>query len=159
MRLLSRSRFSARYALAACALVLVGCSDPTSPQESELAAAESRWRVVRPASNTYVMRQQILCFCAFANSEFVVTVVNGAITSIVPVVPPQNGFPAPEPRYFRTIDQLFAEVHGALKKPGTLQEVTYDPVAGYPSHLSLDPVLDAIDDEVIYVTRGVGPVP
>ncbi|WP_337171810.1 DUF6174 domain-containing protein [Gemmatimonas aurantiaca] len=159
MRPLSRSRLAARYTLAACALALAGCSDPTSPQESELAAAQSRWRTVSPTSNSYVMRQQILCFCAFANSEFVVTVVNGAITSVVPAVPPQNGLPAPEPRYFRTIDQLFAEVHGALKKPGTLKEVTYDPVAGYPNRLSLDPVLDAIDDEVAYVTRGVGPVP
>lgn len=143
-------------ALALAAVILTACSDSTGPGDSELTAAEARWRLVQPASNSYVMRQQVQCFCGFAGSEFIVTVMNGAVSAATPAAPPQNGFDTPPLTAFRTVDQLFSEVRNTLGKSGTLKDVTYDPVAGYPTRLSLDPLPNAIDDEVVYVTRGVG---
>jgi hypothetical protein len=147
-----------RYVLpGALVAILAACGDSTGPGDSALAAAEARWRLLQPASNSYVMRQQIHCFCGFANSEYLVTVTNGVVSAASPVVPPMNGFGTPPLTAFRTVAQLFAEVRNALGKPGVLQEVTYDDIAGFPTRLALDPIPNAVDDEVGYVTRGVGP--
>ncbi|HEY0929074.1 MAG TPA: DUF6174 domain-containing protein [Gemmatimonas sp.] len=145
--------------LAAATVALSACSDSTGPGDSALAAAEARWRLVKPASNTYTMRQEVHCFCAFGGAEYAVTVTNGTVSGATPVSRPSEGLGPPPLTAFRTVDQLFAEVRNALGKTGTLKEVTYDEVAGYPTRLALDPLPNAIDDEVGYVTRAVGPQP
>jgi hypothetical protein len=143
---------------ASAVLLLGGCNDATGPERSQLAAAEARWRNARPASNSYVMRQQVACFCPFGPNQFDVTVVNGAVTAAT-IVGPTSAHGPILLSSFRTIDQLFDEIRAALDKPGTLTHVSYDSQRGFPTEVSLDRISNAADDEVSYVTVSVVAMP
>lgn len=51
-----------------------------------------------------------------------------------------------------TIDILFALVDSSIVR-GTLEEVEYNPEYGYPTRIYLDPLPDAIDDEMVISIR------
>jgi hypothetical protein len=57
-----------------------------------------------------------------------------------------------EREWFRTIDQLFDAIRDASAKPGMLREVNYNSQYGYPTLVSLDPLPNAVDDEVAFRT-------
>ncbi|MEZ4605835.1 MAG: DUF6174 domain-containing protein [Deinococcales bacterium] len=52
--------------------------------------------------------------------------------------------------YFLSIEGLFEELAKALAKPEAVVEVSYDADLGYPESLSIDPIPQAIDDEVYF---------
>jgi hypothetical protein len=136
-------------------LTLVGSAcdnDPLRPEQKALDAAQARWTATRPASNTYVIRQTVQCFCANGGVAFVVTVTNGAITR---VRNPLTSADLPETQYsqFRTIDQLFSALRSALQTKGALKMAEYDATYGYPTEMSLDPLPNAVDDEYAVSTR------
>lgn len=150
--------FRRAFTVAGLFLVSACDSDPTGPQWTKLNAAEARWARSQPPNNSYTMRQQVACFCAHGGSTFSINVVAG---TIVMVRDPDTGreLPAEQRLWFKTIDQLFVEVRSALKKPDTLREVEYDAQYGYPTLVSLDPLKNAIDDEVVYFTSGFAATP
>jgi hypothetical protein len=136
------------------ALVALAASchdDPTSPAEGAYRAATARWQSMRPSGNSYRIDQQVSCFCIWGGSVFEVTVANGVVTRAVDKQTAKDVATAELGR-FRTVDQLFADVASALQVPGMLRGVTYDPLLGYPSSVSLDPLPHAADDEVLYFT-------
>ncbi len=138
----------------AAMLAICGCRDVVGPEEIELTSAESRWNSVRPTSNSYVMEQQVACFCAFGGTTFEVTVQSGAVVSARPLN--SQGAEGPvQLASFRTVDQLFDEVRNALKHRDTLLAVSFHATMGYPSVVSLDPIKNARDDEVRYQTSKV----
>jgi hypothetical protein len=59
---------------------------------------------------------------------------------------------------FRTVDQLFAQAREGLTREGVVQSMAFDATLGYPTTLSLDPIRNAVDDEVTYVTSNVVPI-
>jgi len=140
---------------------LAGCtsgsvSDPGGAGTSSdpFTAAQALWTAKKPAGDRYVMVQRVVCFCTLGNVAYRVTVVGNTITAIVndktdaPLATSSWGA-------FRTVTQLFDAVRTALTKTGTLKIVEYDPSLGFPRTLSLDPILNAVDDEVSYVTTSV----
>ena len=145
---------------AACTLglslvLLIGCAhDPTSPEQLALNVAVAQWNSARPASNSYLMEQQVACFCPYGGTTFEVSVNAGAVVSARALN--TNGAQGPvQLSSFRTVDQLFELIRGALQKSGTLVALAFDPALGFPITVSLDPVKNAIDDEVSYQTRKV----
>lgn len=104
------------------------------------------------------MVQRVVCFCAIANVSYRIT-VNGA--SITDVVNDRNDVPLAPSNWgaFKTVAQLFDAIRAAQGKVGTLKTVEYDPTLGFPRTVSLDPILNAVDDEVSYVTNSVRAVP
>ncbi len=149
------------------AMVLVGAACSTTsvtggggggPPLDPLAAAQALWNSKKPAGDRYVMVQRVVCFCAITNVSYRITVVGSSITAVVndrtdvPLAASSWGV-------FRTVAQLFDAVRSAQTKSGTLKAVEYDGVLGFPRTVSLDPILNAIDDEVSYVTTSVTAVP
>ncbi len=141
-----------RLRLLALALVASAChNDPTSSAESDYRAAAARWQRMRPAGNSYRIDQQVSCFCIWGGNVYEVTVTNGVVTRAVDKQS-SNAVASADLGRFRTVDQLFADVASALQVPGTLRGASYDPLLGYPSSVSLDPIRNAADDEVFYFT-------
>ncbi len=145
----------AAFTLGASLLLLVGCAnDPASPEQNALNLAVAQWKSVRPASNSYLMEQQVACFCPYGGTTFDVSVSAGVVVSARALN--TNGAEGPvQLSSFRTVDQLFDEIRAALRKSGTLVALAFDPALGFPITVSLDPVKNAIDDEVSYQTRKV----
>jgi hypothetical protein len=146
-------------AVAAAATLLGGCGDdgPTGPAPSDLARAEARWNRAG-IGDAYTMRQRRACFCIDGAVTYEVTVRGGAIVAMRDPATGQT-LPAERHQWFRTVRQLFDETRIALQRDGVLQEVVYDPSLGYPTRLSLDPIRNAADDEVLYVTTDVVRLP
>jgi hypothetical protein len=138
-------------------LLAGGCSDPTGPEEARLTAAQRRWEATRPASNSYTMQQRVVCFCITGASSFQVTVTTGTITRAVNVVTGES-MSVTLLTIFRTVDQLFAQAREGLTREGVVTSMAFDAALGYPTTLSLDPIRNAIDDEVTYVTSNVAPI-
>lgn len=138
-------------------LLVGGCSNPTGPEEARLTAAQRRWEATRPASNSYTMQQRVVCFCITGATTFQVTVTMGAITRAVNLA---TGEPMSVTllTIFRTVDQLFTQAREGLTREGVVTSMAFDATLGYPTTLSLDPIRNAIDDEVTYVTSSVAPI-
>jgi hypothetical protein len=134
--------------------LLGGCSDRSTlgPEQSALAKAKSRWASAGPQTGSYVLEQQVQCFCATGGTVFEVTitqgVVSGARDATTGVAAPAFLLPS-----FRSVEQLFGEIEDAMRKPPMLSSVTYDAATGYPTLLALNSHLRAVDGEVVYLTR------
>ena len=141
--------------LAALTVLLTSaCKDATSPELTVLSAAESRWRTNVPSNRSYTMQQRVACFCPAGGDYFTVVIVGGVIASATNSA---TGTDAPTwlVARFKTVPQLFEEIRKASATRGTLVAVAYDSTLGYPTTVSLDPIREAIDDEVAYETRSV----
>ncbi len=152
-RLWSLSRWTAVGGLVV-APIISACHDSLRPEVREYDAAVARWNASRPSDNSYVIQQQVSCFCAFGGTVYRVTVTNGAISRVVESLS-QTAVPSSDYGRFRTIDQLFAEVRASMQVPGRLRDVKYDAQRGYPLTVSIDPIPHAVDDEVAYFTAGL----
>jgi hypothetical protein len=122
-----------------------------------LAEAQRRWEATRPASNSYTMQQRVVCFCVTGATTFQVTVKTGVITRAVNVTTGES-ISVTLLTIFRTVDQLFAQAREGLTREGVVQSMAFDATLGYPTTLSLDPIRNAVDDEVTYVTSNVVPI-
>lgn len=144
-----------RAVLALSIAALVACGDdPVRPQVVALDEAQALWNRTKPASGSYSYDQQVMCFCPYGASTFRVTVTAGAITRVHDSQAASD-LPSSQFSRFRTVDQLFSEVRSALAKSGVLTTVEYHPTMGFPSKVSLDPVKNAVDDEVAYFTSSL----
>ena len=152
------SRVRTPLSVAALALSSFACRDDgiTGVQLNELNRAQSRWASIGYAGQRYLMQQQLVCFCPDANLTYEVTVSGGLVAR---AVSPATGGPLPDAQLvrFRSVEQLFAELRNGLRS-GAVVEVAYDALTGYPAIVSLDPVRNAVDDEVVYRTSNVTPI-
>lgn len=156
----SMQQLSRRIVTAAVGVVLIGAcdDDPTGPEFSALRSAEAQWRAVQPATNSYIVQQQIVCFCRDGSTTYEVTVTAGTVSYVRALA---DSVPVPVDQFarFQTIDHLFEQVRAALKTSGQLVAVEYDAAFGYPTVVSLDPIKNAVDDEVTYRTHNYTGIP
>lgn len=146
-------RMTRFLAIAIAALLTVACSDdPVRPELTDVNAAEARWSSLRVSS--YRMHQRVACFCGNGGTIFEVTVSGGTITRVVNLSTSAD-VPSREFEKFRTVSQLFTEIRSAIPVDGKLISVTYSSAMGYPSQVSLDPIKNAVDDEVTYLTENL----
>ncbi len=149
----NRAQPMARAFMVALLILIGGCgNDPLSPEQQAMDAALSTWTRTRPASNSYVMEQQVACFCPYGGTTFEVTVEGGTITKARSVG--TGALVEPSLSAFRTVDQLFSEARASLKA-GTLLAISFDSAIGFPTVVSIDPIRNAVDDEVSYQTKKV----
>jgi hypothetical protein len=91
------------------------------------------------------------CFCtAESRGPVVITVRNGAITSVTLVATGQ----AVDPQLFQrygTITSLFNVIQDAINRKAFSLDVRYDPKLGYPTQISVD-YDSRIADEEIFLT-------
>lgn len=139
-----------------CLTLLTACPrlmtpEPSTPEAQALREASARWERVRPTGDSYALIQRRVCFC-MGSEPMRVTVTRGRITA---VVHPETGEALPPDAFtwYRTVDQLFAEVRRAIEQPPAEWSVQYHPTQGYPTRISLDPVQQIADDEITWETE------
>ena len=149
-----------RFARLSGAIVIVlaaaACSFFPGPTPSardlalrQLALHQALWQQKGPASYVITVEQQ--CFCPGA--EYEITVTNGIVSKVThdgaPVRPAEvQGLP-------KTVPELFAVVAGLPAEAAVT--VSYDEQLGYPTHISVDPIPNALDDESTIVVHGFTP--
>lgn len=135
----------AAVVLSACLTTTPGTPGPTGPIADRANAQRTVWRSQGIRSYTFAIERQ--CFCPEDwRGPFDVTVVEGGATLVR-----FNGGVAVQDRVAdlpKTMEALFdLIVANAPSEP----DVAYDDRFGFPLRISLDPIKDAIDDEVTYV--------
>jgi hypothetical protein len=139
-------------------LIVTGCSllpapfDATGPGNlpPDIAAAHQAWQASDIAS--YTMDVEFLCFCALTGAV-TIDVRDGKVTSVI-----QEGAkvdPARVTGFPLTIDAMYARIGAVIAQGGTVT-AQFDP-NGVPSRIELDPVPNAIDDELTIGVRQVVP--
>ena len=136
--------------LLACliASLLVSVTTPVLGDEA-LDVSRKKWEAANVSS--YEFRYQKVCEChREMPSDTIVTVEQGEIVGVrfdredfldeVPVPPEKY-------EWFRTIDNLFALVAGALEREAVVR-VSYEPELGYPTRIYIDYVQDMVGEEV-----------
>jgi len=145
--------FAAGLLLSACSSSSVTGGGGAAVTDA-LTAAQAVWNAKKPAGDRYVMVQRVVCFCTIGNVSYRIT-VNGA--TVTDVVNDRTDAPLAVASWstFKTVAQLFDAVRAAQAKTGTLKLVEYDATLGFPRTVSLDPMLNAVDDEVAYLTTSI----
>ncbi len=149
-----------RLALPILAIGLAGCAAvPLGPTtelaEMALADVQARQRAWDGAGvDDYTLGLTFLCECTMAGAMEVV-VADGlpvrATTARGPLTPDElASLPV-------TVDRLFAEAVSDLNAGGSVR-ATWD-VSGLPRHLVLDPIPNAIDDELDVTIDAFEPTP
>ena len=125
----------------------MSCSNPLGPEQSQLDRARNRWEA--HGSGFYGFHFQRGCFCP---QEIVrpvrIEVWDGVVVSAVD--PDTNEPLDPPPDGFSTIDDLFDEIQDAIDRGAHSVDATYDESFGYPIHVFIDWILNAVDDEMSF---------
>jgi hypothetical protein len=123
--------------------LLVSCSSPNPNLPYQ-----ERW--AKQQISNYNFTLKAICFCPNERVDPVrIEVRNGQVASLVYV----GTGTAPSRNYWdneNTIDKLFAIILSNSGKPNAKLEVTYDSTLSYPTRIFLDPIPNAVDDEVLY---------
>jgi len=130
---------------------MVACSsNPLSPEDDALTAARAAWQAKAPAAYMYQFRR--LCFCGpDVTRELVVEVIDGEVVSAVYV---DDGLPSSPPLdEVPTIDDLFDEIQDAIDREAHQLNAEYDDELGYPVDVSIDYILEAVDEEMAFQVR------
>lgn len=113
-----------------------------APDEA-LADARALWEAADIVDYTMVVEPR--CFCGF-QGEVEVVVVNGEQVDVRPRDPDVTA--EQYDGLDLTVDGIFRAVSDAIAS-GTV-DVAYDPDRGYPTSAALDPMPNAVDDEITY---------
>ena len=121
-------------ALAACSLVPLPTPGPGGEVARVAAEQRSFWRSQGIASYTFGVTRT--CFCPPEwSGPFEVTVVM------------YQGAPAPGANVEHIPKTIEAVFDLLIANVATKVDVTYDPIFGFPASISVDPLVNAIDDE------------
>jgi Family of unknown function (DUF6174) len=97
--------------------------------------------------NSYVYTRQIGCFCPEQYTKAMrLEVRNGSLTSAKYV---DSGLDVPanfRPTMFK-IEAFFDLIDSTRAKGGTVENLEFDPIFGYPTKMNFDPIPQAVDDE------------
>lgn len=129
---------------------VVAATATTAWGDEALDAGREKWDAAGLTS--YELRYQKVCEChREMPSDTIVTVEQG---SIVGVRFDREDYleevPVPPERYtwFRTVDDLFSLVAGALDREAAAVRVSYEPELGYPTRIYIDYEQDLVGEEV-----------
>ena len=134
--------------LVSCALLATAISKPAQADEA-LETNRAKWEAAGIAAYEY--RYQKVCVCHKEKpSDTIIAVSNGEIVGVrydhedyldeVPVPPEKYD-------WFRTIDDLFALITGALEREAVVR-VSYEPELGYPLRIYVDYEQDLVGEEI-----------
>lgn len=123
---------------------------------------ENRIRWQKQAIESYRFEFSKLCYCAGLFNPATIVVEADTIHE---ALDPETGEPLRDlqtgelvlskyPESFLTIKELFEVIENARKKADKLR-VEYDRKLGYPAHIEIDYIKEAIDDEVTYIVNNL----
>jgi len=137
--------------LASIALILLaGCETITGSKPEK-----ALWDALEIKSYDFVFQKS--CFCgAVGPNPVKLSVRDGVVSAAAPVgsfigtMPPLSTYP--------TVDSLFAILDRAEKNTPDGVTVDFDPTYHYPTKISVDPIKNAVDDEVVYSVESFVPI-
>jgi len=140
-------------ALAACSLLPLPTPGPGGEVARVAAEQRSFWRSQGLDSYTFAITR--LCFCPPEwSGPFMVTVVDGVTTLVT-----YEGAPAPVANVEHIPKTIEAVFDLLVASAATTKDVTYDPVFGFPASYSVDPIVNAVDDEFAITVSDFDPSP
>jgi hypothetical protein len=146
-----RTRWIAVPALLLAALAGCNLGDDDGFQRRKLAEARTLWDRKDVASYSYLLELQ--CFCAPASQlePVVVTVRNGAVTS----VKYEDGTSAPGAVFgaYDTVEELFDMIEDAIDRDADMLQVGYDAVYGFPNVINVDYESGGTEQKLLFVTE------
>ncbi len=132
--------------LGALALGAVGgCSDSLSVTASEIDSHFARWQAAGLRDYRYDFRRS--CECAPAATRPATIEVIGGAVARVRFSGGEDLATSEERRFFPTIDELFELIAEAVRDKAAVVVVSYHPVLGYPTNVSIDYRREVADDE------------
>jgi hypothetical protein len=142
----------------AFALALAACtgSGSSTPEETELEAAQSKFQTNMADSYTFHVRRSCECTAETA-SEMRVTVVDGAITGAI-YVENETAVSSQTLEHVMTIDETFEEIQSAIDEGVHVLHVEYDTELGYPTSISIDYSAQIADEELSLTISNVVPL-
>jgi hypothetical protein len=136
---------------------LAGClGDTDSFQRDKLSQARTLWDSKDVASYSYILELQ--CFCASASelAPVLVTVTNGAVTSLQYWDEnPTKRTPAPAAIFspYDTVEELFNLIDDAIDKDADVLQVGYDAEYGFPNVVNVDYESGGSEQRLLFVTQ------
>ena len=119
-----------------------------SPAKSELERNRQKWQAAGIAHYRFSLR--IGCFCGFMSQQpLTIEVRDGQVISMLdnsgqPVTAQYKQFYD----LYATMDLLFAKAEESLSGGADEVKIEYDPTYGFPTLIALDPIKQAVDDEL-----------
>lgn len=127
---------------------LTACRSAGQSPQGMLNRNQNRWN--DQELSHYLFTLQVGCFCMPEITRPVqIEVRDGTVVGKSYVEDGQlvsNDFFEP----YDTIDELFEVIQEAIDSEADVIDIAYHPDYGYPEQISLDPIKDAFDDEVVY---------
>ena len=135
------------------ALMLASCSlFGDDDGLTELEQQRQRWE--RLGINAYEYDLNRLCFFGHVG----VVRVQVRADTVFAAADLETGLPVVDQPYrVMTVDGLFDVVKEAFERADHL-DVRYDETFGYPAHVDIDYIENAVDDEVVYVAENLRPL-
>ncbi len=115
---------------------------PDAEQRAELEARYAAWTA--SGIDNYVLEVQFVCFCP-STDPLTVTVLDGQVVDVQPADPSVRWYPL-------TVDAIYERALSTMDGGGTAAVTWRDD--GVPAQLLLDPVPEAIDDELDILVQG-----
>ena len=145
--------------VAVVVFVLHGCAgSPAGPEArlQDLIEARQRWEDRGPAS--YGFTYELNCFCGGpGNPPARITVGDGRVTRVF--LPSEDReVPDAERHRFPTVDDLFADVEGWLRRDPVSARAEFDADFGHPVDVFVDFRANTIDEELGFLVRDLTPL-
>jgi hypothetical protein len=121
-------------------LGLVACSTPSPTLEGR-----ALWASKNLSNYSYTLQRSCFCEAGIAKAMRL-EVRDGVLTSAKYA---DSGLAVPanfQPKTFK-IEAFFDLIDSTRAKGGTVENLEFDPIFGYPTKMKLDPIPQAVDDE------------
>jgi hypothetical protein len=144
----TRSGLSRAFVVGFASLLTIACDrSPLEVAKDDLAVAEARWTAAALRNYDFQIRRS--CFCGSV-PLIAVTVRNGVPTSAIDV---DTGMPIDTAQFsdFLTVDRVFALLREYTDREPATFNATYDAQLGFPQQVYIDPVRNAVDEELSIV--------
>jgi hypothetical protein len=147
--------------LAAWIYVMQAGSHGPQQQLNELDANSQKWQDLNITH--YRMQVGIGCFCPFSDRmPLTVEVLDGRVVSVQDksgqTVAHDDPILAPGTLELLTIPGVFTYARDAIHGPGEIK-ISYDANLGYPVRMNIDPIKNAVDDELSVTIGGLQALP
>jgi hypothetical protein len=136
---------------------LVGCArSPLEQRADDLAMARVRWQAAAISSYDFDFARS--CFCTVeALGPVTIRVRDGHFASLVSR---DSGTPVDTVLFaqFLTIERVFESTRQLLDAGPASFTASYDPTFGFPITVTVDPIAQAVDDELSYSVLALRPI-
>lgn len=123
---------------------------------NELDRQRSEWNALGRDSYSFVYRRS--CYCLMPSSDAVrIVVLEDLVVSVSSTLTGET-VEGIEDGYWPTVDELFAFVEQAIEEGADVLSVEYDEEFFFPTLISIDWTIMAIDDEISHTASDLTPV-